>query len=85
MAIYPKSSVQNLDNVRGPRSGKTNSLLYLIKEQDDIDKIYLYTKDFNESKYEFLIKKREYAGPKHFSDLNAFIDCSNTMDKFKKF
>ena len=40
------------------RSGKTNTLLNLIKEQDDIDKIYLYGKDLIESKYEFLIKKR---------------------------
>ena len=39
-------------------SGKTNTLLNLIKEQDDIDKIYLYEKDLSEPKYEFLIKKR---------------------------
>ena len=30
--------------------------------------------------YEFLIKKRDDAGIKHFNDLNAFIECSNTMD-----
>ena len=30
--------------------------------------------------YEFLIKKREDAGIKHFNDLYAFIECSNTMD-----
>ena len=27
----------------------------------------------------FLIKKCEDAGTKHFSDPNAFIECSNTM------
>ena len=32
-------------------SGKTNSLLHLIKEQDEIDKIYLYAKDLSEPKY----------------------------------
>ena len=32
------------------------------------------------SKKEFLIKKRKDAGIKHFNDLNAFIECSNTMD-----
>ena len=32
-----------------------------------------------EPKYELLIKKREDAGIKHFMDLNAFIECSNTM------
>ena len=65
MAIYFRSSVQNFDNwwfwIR-----KTNTLLNLIKEQDDIDKIYLYAKDLSEPKYKFLIK-------------NAFIECSDTM------
>ena len=64
--------------------GKTNALLHLIKEQDDIDKIYFYKKYLNELKYEFLIKKREYVGTRHFSDPNAFIKCSNTMDEFVK-
>ena len=66
--------------IGGSGSGKTNALLNLIKEQDDIDKIYLYAKDLSEPKYEFLIKKREDAGTKHFSHPNAFIECSNTMD-----
>ena len=61
-------------------SGKTSALLNLIKEQDDIDKIYLYAKDLSEPKYEFLIKKHKDVGRKHFSDSNAFIECSNTMD-----
>ena len=55
-------------------------MLYLIKEQDDIDKIYLYAKDLSKPKYEFLIKKREDAGTKRFNDPNAFFECSNTMD-----
>ena len=55
-------------------------MLNLIKEQDDIDKIYLYTKDLSESKYEFFIKKPEDAGTKHLNDWNEFIECSNTMD-----
>ena len=57
----------------GSRSGKTNTLLNLIKEQDDIDKIYLHAKDLSEPKYEFLVKKREDAGIKHLNDSNAFI------------
>ena len=65
--------------IGGSGSGKTKALLHLIKEQDDIDKIYLYAKDLSKPKYEFLIKEREYAGRKHFSDPNAFIECSNTM------
>ena len=46
-------------------SGKTNALLDLIKEQDDINKIYLYAKDLSEPKYEFFIKKHEDARIKH--------------------
>ena len=61
-------------------SGKTNALLNLMKEQDDIDKIYLYTKDLSESKYEFLIKNCENVRIKYCNDSNAFIDYSNTMD-----
>ena len=61
-------------------SGATKALLNLIKEQDDIDKIYLYAKDLSESKYAFLIKKCKDAGIKHLNDLNPFIECSNTVD-----
>ena len=54
-------------------------MLNLIKEQDNIDKIYLYAKDLSETKYEFLFKKREDVGIKHCNVLNAFVECSNTM------
>ena len=64
----------------GSGSTKPNSLLNLINEQDDIEKIYLHAKDLSESKYECLIKKSENPGIKHFNDPNAFIECSNTMD-----
>ena len=70
--------------ISGSGSGKTNALLHFIKEQDDIDKIYLYPKDLSKPKYEFLIKEREYAGAKHFSDPNTFIECSNAMDDVYK-
>ena len=55
----------------GSGSGKTNALLNLIKEQDDIDKIYLYSKDLSEPKYEFLIKKHEDVEVKYCNDPNA--------------
>ena len=61
-------------------SGKTSTLLRLVKEQDDIGKIFLFAKDLSKSKCQFLIKKHVYAGTKHFSGPNAFIKCSNTMD-----
>ena len=79
MAIYSRSSVQNFDNWCSG-SEKTNALLNLISQQDNIDKIYLYAKDLSEPKYEFWIKKREDVGIKDLHDSNAFIDCSNTMD-----
>ena len=70
--------------IGGSRSRKTNALINLINEQDDIDKIYLYAKDLSKRKYEFLIKKRENAGTKNLNDLNAFIEYSNTMDDVYK-
>ena len=66
--------------IDGSKSGKTNTLLNLISQQDDIDKIYLCSKDSSEPKYEFLIKKRENVWIKHLNDSNPFIDRSNTMD-----
>ena len=44
--------------IGGFGSGKTNILLNLINEQNDIDKSYLYARDLNEPKYKILIKKR---------------------------
>ena len=63
-------------------SAKTNTLLNLIQQDNNnlIDKIYLYTKDLEEPKYQFLIKKCKNAGIKNLSDPNAFIEYSNTMD-----
>ena len=52
----------------------------LINEQNDIDQIHLYARDLSEPKYEYLIKKHENAVIKYVNDLNAFIECSNTMD-----
>ena len=44
--------------IGGSGSRKTNTLLNLINNQPDIDKIYLYAKDPYETKYQFLINKR---------------------------
>ena len=43
--------------IGGSCFGKTNSLFNLINQQSDIDKIYLYTKDPYEAKYQVLINK----------------------------
>ena len=41
--------------IGGSASGKTNALIDLINEQNDIDKIYLYARDLSEPKYQYLI------------------------------
>ena len=61
--------------IGGSGSEKTNALLNLIQEQDDIDKIHLYAKDLSEPKYEFSIKRCEDAGIKHFNNSNVFTEC----------
>ena len=66
--------------IGGSGSGKTNTLLNLTNEQNDIDKICLYARDLNKPKYKILIKKHEDAGIKHLNDPDAFIECSNLMD-----
>ena len=45
-------------------SGKTITLLHLINNFHPIDRIYLYAKDTDEKKYQYLINKREQAGIK---------------------
>ena len=70
--------------IGGSWSGKTNALLNLINNQPDIDKIYLYAKDPYDGKYQFLIKRRENVGVKHFNDPKAFIEYSNDMQDVYK-
>ena len=48
--------------IGGSGTRKTNALLNLIQNQPYTDKIYLYTKDPYEAKYQFLINKRERVG-----------------------
>ena len=66
--------------ISGSGSGKRNTLLNLITERGNIDKIYLYAKDLSKPKYECLIKKCENAGIKHLNAPKAFIEYSNSMD-----
>ena len=70
--------------IGGSGSGKTNALLNLINTQPDIDKIYLYAKDPYESKYQFLINKRESTGLNYFNDPKAFTEYSNDMQDVYK-
>ena len=81
-----KSSSENDDwpfrtLIIGPSdSGKTNTLLHLINNFHPIDKIYLYAKDTDEKKYQYLINKREQAGIKNLNDPHAFIEYSNDIN-----
>ena len=62
-------------------SGKTNYLFNSIQRDNNIiDKIYLYAKDLEEPKYKLLINKREKAGINFNNDPTAFIEYSNSMD-----
>ena len=61
-------------------SGKTNTLLHLIDKFHPIDEIYLYTKDTDEEKYQYLINKREQAGIKSLNDPHAFTEYLNDMN-----
>ena len=66
--------------IGGSGSGKTNALVNLINEKNDIDKIFLYAGDLSEPKYEYLIKKCENAGIEHLNNPNAFIEYSKMMN-----
>ena len=48
--------------IGGSGSGKTNLLLNVIENEPDIDKVYLYAKGPYETKYQYLINKREGVG-----------------------
>ena len=65
--------------IGGSGSGKTNLLFNLTSHHPDIDKIYLYAKDPYKVKCQFLIKKQESTGLKHFNVTKAFIEYSNDM------
>ena len=56
----------------------------LINNQLDIDKIYLYTKDHYETKYQYLINRRKKVGLDHSKNPKAFIKYSNYMQDVYK-
>ena len=70
--------------IEGSGSGKANQLFNLTNQQSDIDKIYLYAKDPYEAKYQFLIKKHEDVGTKHFNVSKTFIEYSNDLHDIYK-
>ena len=72
--------------IGGSGSGKTKSLFKLISLQPDIGKMYLYTKDPYEAKYQLLINKRKRTGLQHLNDYDskAFIEFLNDKNDIHK-
>ena len=83
MAIYSRSSIQDT-YCRRFLIWKTNVLLSLINNQQDIDKIYLYAKDPYEAKYQYSINKREKVGLNPYDDPKTFMEYSNDMQNVYK-
>ena len=50
-----------------------------MKHHPDIDKVFVYTRAPYESKYWYLIKKREKVDLKHFNDQRTFMEYSYDM------
>ena len=65
-------------------SGKADALLHLINHEPDIDKMYLYTKNPFEAKYQLLVNKRKSTSLKYLNDSKNFIEYSNDMDDIDK-
>ena len=66
----------------GPSGSEKNNYLLNSVQKDNniIDKMFLYAKDLEEPKYQFLTEKREKSGLKNLKDQNAFIQYSDTID-----
>ena len=65
-------------------SEKSNALINLINEQNNIGKMYLYAKDLSEPKYEFLIEKGENVGIKHLNNPSTFSSVQIRWMTFMK-
>ena len=70
--------------IGGSGSEKTNALLNLINNQPDIDKVYSYTKDPYEAKYQFFINKGESTGLKQLNDPKALLSIKMICKMFTK-
>ena len=57
-------------------SGKTNSLINLVRQQPDIDKIYLYAEGPYEAKYKFLIPLNHSSDIDYKEFMNLYNKCT---------
>ena len=69
--------------IGGSGSGKRNALWYLINNQPDIDKIYLY-EYIKHNLYQFSVNERGSPGLKHFNDPKAFMSIQMICKMFTK-
>ena len=83
MTIYSRSSIQNINNRRF-RIWKNKCIIEFNRNQPEIDKIYLYTKDPYEAKFKYLIKIDENVGIDHHNNPRAYIEYSNDMHNVYK-
>ena len=70
--------------IGGSGYGKTNTLLNLIENQRDIDKIYLYAKDPYQCKHQYLINKREGAVINHLKILKLLLNTQIACAMFTR-
>ena len=69
--------------IDGCKSGK-NSVLNLLNQQSNIDKMYLHAKDPFEAKYQFLSNKRERTGYRNdIDDIYSIFEKCNPNKKRK--
>ena len=59
-------------------------MLYLLNNEPNIDKTYLYTKDPYEAKYQLLNNKHKSVALKHCDDPKVFIEYSNEIENIFK-
>ena len=82
MAIYSRSSIQNINNWRF-RIWKNKFIIkFNRKPNRHSQKKNISTQEIRdpyESKYQYLINKREGVGINHFKDPKAFIESSSDM------
>ena len=56
-------------------------LIQIVPDSPIYYYLYLYAKDTNEKKYQYLINKREQEGIKNLNDPHAFIEYPNDMNE----
>ena len=78
MAVYSRSSIQNINNGRF-RIWKSKCIIEFNRKPTDIDRIYFYVKDPYKAKYQYLIKICQKVGIDHHNDPRASTEYSNDM------